>query len=164
MAFLSAYRMVLAAVLGGVVIAPLGGFPTPGVAAANREMTDYLAAHPGGVPVGANEISYGDGALLVTLRAPAGTYATADCPLGWYCFYDRPDFGYPRGKLSDCGRQNLATWQWQFRVASAHYNIPSGSVTFYYNQTALFTVSARSRVLADAGPDRDWANYVNRPC
>ncbi|MFG1673074.1 hypothetical protein [Micromonospora sp. NPDC049282] len=152
----------MAAVLGGVLIAVAA--PAPGLAAAKRELTDYLAAHPGGVPVSANEISYGDGALLVTLRAPAGTYAAADCPLGWYCFYDRPDFGYPRGKLSDCGRQNLATWQWQFRVASAHYNISSGSVTFSYYQTPLFTVGARNRVLADAGSNRDWANYVNRPC
>ncbi|MBY8872332.1 hypothetical protein K7640_10825 [Micromonospora sp. PLK6-60] len=164
MALSRAYRMVVAAVLGGVLIVAGAPVPTPGMAAASREMSDYLAAHPGGVPVSANEISYGDGAVLVTLRPPVGVYALADCPWGWYCFYDRPDFGYPRGKLSSCGRQNLADWQWQFRIGSAHYNMASGSATFYYNDTALFSVGVGNPVRADAAPWRDWANYVNRRC
>ncbi|MFI5835017.1 hypothetical protein ACIA5A_15230 [Micromonospora sp. NPDC051300] len=162
MTFSRAYRMVVAAVLGGALIAVAA--PAPAVAAAHRELTDYLAAHPGGVPVDANEISYGDGALLVTLRAPVGVHALADCPRGWFCFYDRPDFGYPRGKLSDCGRQNLATWQWQFRIGSAHYNMSSGKATFSYNDTALFTVGVTNPVRTDAAPWRDWANFVTRRC
>ncbi|MDG4802674.1 hypothetical protein [Micromonospora sp. WMMD980] len=164
MAFFRAYRMVVAAVLGGFLIAAAVPVPSPGMAAVNREMTDYLAAHPGGVPVGADEISYGGGALLVTLRAPAGAYALADCPRGWFCFYDRPNLGYPRGKLSSCGRQDLATWQWQFRIGSAHYNMSSGSATFYYNDMALFSVGLGNPVRADAAPWRDWATHVSRRC
>ncbi|MGK5521455.1 hypothetical protein ACSNN9_19170 [Micromonospora sp. URMC 107] len=133
-------------------------------AAAREEMRRYLSTHPGGTPINDNEISYGGGTFVVTLRAPVGTYGMADCPQGWFCFYDRPSFGYPRGRLSDCGRQSLFTWQWQYRVESAHYNIASGSVSFYYHGTRLFDVGAANRVRSDAAPYRNWANYVERRC
>ncbi|MEV4488646.1 hypothetical protein AB0K04_00845 [Micromonospora coxensis] len=161
-------RTVLAVLSGAVLLAP--AVPGPALAAsaervaARRQVAAYLAAHPGGVAINDNEISYGGGALVITLRAPERSYAVADCPWGWYCFYDRTDFGYPRGKLSSCGRQNLATWQWQFRVESAHYNMSSGSVTFSYYDTPLFSVGAGNRIRADASPYRNWANYVNRWC
>lgn len=93
------------------------------------------------------------GALVVTLDAPVGSYAAADCPYGWFCFYDLPNFGYPRGKLSSCGWQNLANWSWQFRVESAHYNLDSGYVAFHYQQSQeLFRVSTVNRVRSDATP------------
>src|SRR5688500_131241 len=60
----------------------------------------YLAAHPGGTVTGPGEISYDGGTFVVTVEQPAHTTAWADCPSGWFCFYDRPEYGYPRGKLS----------------------------------------------------------------
>ncbi|SCF44489.1 hypothetical protein GA0070216_11754 [Micromonospora matsumotoense] len=150
--------LLVSLVPGPVLAAPVDR------AALNPQMAAYLAVHPGGTVLNDNEVSYSGGTLVVTLRAPVGTHAVADCPLGWYCFYDRPDFGYPRGKLSSCGRQNLATWDWQFRIESAHYNMGSGSVTFYYDSSPLFSVGAGNRVRTDASPYRNWANYVSRTC
>jgi hypothetical protein len=124
----------------------------------------YLAANPGGVPLNDNEISYAGGRLVVTLARPANTLAGADCPSGWFCFYERPDFGYPRGQLSSCGTQDLANWNWQYRVESAHYNHSSGRVVFRANSTALFEVSTANRTRPDAAPYRNRANRVQRYC
>ncbi|MET8251417.1 DUF6082 family protein [Micromonospora sp. NPDC005197] len=88
-------------------------------------------------------------------EARGPTLVAADCPSGWYCFYEWPNYGYPRGRLSDCGRQSLATWQWQFRVESAHYNLGSGSVSFYYYDTRLFDIGAANRVRGDASQAQD---------
>src|SRR5687767_15720043 len=49
----------------------------------------YLAAHPGGRLISGNDISYGDGAFIVTVNPPAGAVAgVPDCPAGWFCFYE----------------------------------------------------------------------------
>ncbi|MFJ6149333.1 peptidase inhibitor family I36 protein [Micromonospora profundi] len=162
------FRAALSATLGGLLVA--FSAPAPARAAAvdqiglRQEMANYLADYPGGRAINNNEISYQGGAFVVTLRAPIGVLATADCPSGWYCFYELPNFGYPRGRLSSCGRQNLATWQWQYRIESAHYNLGSGSVSFYYNSTKLFTIGTGNRVRSDADPYREWPNYVDRYC
>lgn len=162
------FRTSLAAAVGCLLIVFL--IPAPARAATadqvglHQEMANYLAEHPGGKAINDNEISYQDGELVVTLRPPFGVLATADCPSGWYCFYELPNFGYPRGRLSSCGRQNLATWQWQYRIESAHYNLGSGSVSFYYFDTKLFTIGVGNRVRSDAAPYREWPNYVDRYC
>jgi hypothetical protein len=125
----------------------------------------YLAAHPGGVPLNDKEISYGQGAFIVTLIPPLGVQGgVADCPSGWYCFYDGVDFGYPRGKLSSCGTQNLATWDWQYRAESAHYALSRGYTDFYYNGTSLFRVGVDKPAIANVGSYRNWANIVKRTC
>jgi hypothetical protein len=140
--------------------------PTPAAGAS------YLAAHPGGTLINDNEISYGGGVFVVTLSPPAHALGAPDCPLNWFCFYDRTDFGYPRGKLSSCGWQDLATWGWQDRTESAHYNLSSGYVVFinhaggtgHANDYPLFTVSAANRALADVTPYRNMADHVDRHC
>jgi hypothetical protein len=144
-------------------LAPASAAVTSRVAARDR-VAAYLATHPGGQPISDNEISYGGGALVVTLTPPSGVLGVPDCPRGWYCFYDRVSFGYPRGKLSSCGQQYLGTWGWQFRTESAHYNLSSGYVVFYYYSTALFDVGVGNRTRADAYPYRNQANYVLRVC
>lgn len=161
-------QLTIAGVLGWLLVAVSA--PTPALAANaagaqhRREVAAYLAVHPGGTAISDNEISYQGGALVVTLRRPARTTGTADCPWGWYCFYEWPDFGYPRGRLSSCGWQNLATWSWQYRIESAHYNLSSGYVSFYYYDQWLFDVGAGNRVRSDAYPYRNRANYVYRYC
>ncbi|WP_341719265.1 hypothetical protein QQG74_05835 [Micromonospora sp. FIMYZ51] len=155
--------MAIVAVLVLVPTVPATAQAAPSGRAA--ELARYLAAHPGGTVLNDNEISYLGGALVVTLDAPVGSYAAADCPYGWFCFYDLPNFGYPRGKLSSCGWQNLANWSWQFRVESAHYNLDSGYVAFHYQQSQeLFRVSTVNRVRSDATPHRNWATHVYRYC
>ncbi len=84
-----------------------------------------LKVAPGGVQTSRNEISYDDGRFVVTYALPgqaAVAAGVADCPSSWYCFYDGKNFGYPRGKLHDCGRQDLATWGWNDRTTSVHNN------------------------------------------
>lgn len=157
-------RALLVAVLSGLLIVVSTPGPTRAAAVGGPDVAAYLAAHPGGTAISDNEISYGGGTFVVTLERPVGTFVAADCPSGWYCFYEWPNYGYPRGRLSDCGRQSLATWQWQFRVESAHYNLGSGSVSFYYYDTRLFDIGAGNRVRSDAAPFRNWPNYVQRRC
>lgn len=139
------------------------GPPTNPAATSNR-ITAYLATHPGGKPLSDNEIGYGDGAFIVTLTPPPRPLAAPDCPAGWFCFYDRPSYGYPRGRLSDCGLQNLATWGWQDLTESAYYNMSSGRVVFLNNSQPLFEISTRQRGRADAYPYRNLADHVRRYC
>lgn len=124
----------------------------------------YLAAHPGGTITGPGEISYGDGAFVVTIDQPEHTTAWADCPSDWFCFYDRPDYGYPRGKLSSCGWQSLATYGWQDRVESAYYNLTRGSVQFFDYGAPLFSVGVGYRAIGYVGSSMNRATDVYRYC
>lgn len=130
---------------------------SPGAAA-------YLAAHPGGTVTGRDEISYDGGRFVVTITPPEHTTAWVDCPSGWFCFYDRPDYGYPRGKLSSCGWQSLATYGWQDRVESAYYNLTRGSVQFFDYGAPLFSVGVGYRSIAYVGSSMNRATDVYRYC
>ncbi|WP_169949186.1 peptidase inhibitor family I36 protein [Microbispora sp. H11081] len=84
-----------------------------------------LKVAPGGVQTSRNEVSYDKGRFVVTYALPgqaALAAGVADCPSGSFCFYDGKDYGYPRGKLRDCGWQDLATWGWNDRTTSVHNN------------------------------------------
>jgi hypothetical protein len=119
-------------------------------------VVSYLAEHPGGKLIGGNEISYDDGRFVVTITPPEHINGYVDCPKGWFCFYDRADFGYPRGRLSSCYGQSLATWGWQDRVESAYYNIDRGYVWFFDYGAPLFSIGA-------GFPSRDYlGSAMNR--
>src|SRR5262245_36119693 len=90
-------------------------------AGTERAVAAYLAAHPGGERIGGADISYDHGRFVVTVVAPPGLTAAPDCPSGWFCFYDGVNYGYPRGRLSDCGFQDLGWWGWRDRTESAAY-------------------------------------------
>ncbi len=126
----------------------------------------YLAAHPGGTQINAREISYNDGALIVTVSRDVGTLAAPDCPSGFFCFYDGVNYTYPRGKLSGCGWQDLGTWGWRNRVASVDYDMREGTVGFLNeagsSDTLLFSVGTSRRSIPDVYPNRDKADYVSR--
>jgi hypothetical protein len=128
------------------------------------EVAGYLAVHPGGRLMNGNDISYAGGRFVVTVVAPRQESALVDCPSGWYCFYDRPAYGYPRGKLSSCGWQSLAAWGWQDRVESAYYNLSSGSVQFLDYGFPLFQIGVGARAIADVSPYRNRATEVYRYC
>ncbi|HEU5110496.1 MAG TPA: peptidase inhibitor family I36 protein [Micromonosporaceae bacterium] len=164
--------LAIVAVLAAAGLVPAVASAAPpapsGPAAVQRAVDDYLAGHPGGKQVSATDIAYGDGAFVVSVVRPdPRTAASADCPRGWFCFYDRIDFGYPRGKLSDCGLQDLAEWQWRNRTESVHYNMSTGSTSFINDgspDTILFTVSTTRRTIANVGTHRNKADYVYRTC
>ncbi|MEV8517054.1 peptidase inhibitor family I36 protein [Dactylosporangium sp. NPDC051484] len=145
--------MAALALAGAAAAAPVGS-----------DVAAYLTAYPGGRPVGGSDISYAGGSFVVTVTAPRQQTALVDCPSGWFCFYDRPDYGYPRGKLSSCGWQSLASWGWQDRVESAYYNLSRGSVQFLDGGYGLFQIGVGARAIGDASPYRNMATDVYRYC
>jgi hypothetical protein len=151
--------------------APVAVAPGTATAAPVQHSVDaYLASHPGGHQIGATEVEYGNGAFIVTVvpSTPRIAAAAPDCPAGWFCFYDGANFGYPRGKLSDCGWQDLGTWGWRNRTDSVQYNLSTGSVVFINEtgatDTSLFSVGTTKRTIADVSPNRNQADYVYRYC
>jgi hypothetical protein len=134
----------------------------------------HLREYPGGVQTGPAEITYGGGVFVMTFaRTEVGAGGAADCPHGWFCFYDFSNFGYPRGKLSDCGWQDLAQWGWSNRAESVHYNMASGSVAFVNHaagnlnhglDVAVFGVGTSLPALSDTSPHRNTADHVQRYC
>ncbi|MFC7245304.1 peptidase inhibitor family I36 protein [Catellatospora aurea] len=156
--------------------------PTAALAAApeptlQHQIDGYLAAHPGGTQINATEISYSQGKFVVTFgtrpnRAAAAAGPVADCPSGWFCFWDQPDYAGLRGRLSSCGWQDLATWDWNDRTMSAYYAMGSGSAQFlnhaagtsaHTRDTVLFTISTSKRGLRLV-PSPGMADHVNRIC
>ena len=87
------------------------------------QMADQLRRAPAGKMTGPSQITYDNGKFVVDFAPDAGSTArlgTPNCPTNWVCFYDGTNYGYPRGKLQDCGQQDLATWGWRNRTNSAH--------------------------------------------
>jgi hypothetical protein len=162
-------RLVAVLLTAASITVAVAATATPAQAATVQDRVDaYLAAYPGGTQIGAADIAYGGGKFVVTVVRTGFTAAAPDCPSNWFCFYDGPNYTYPRGKLSDCGAQDLGTWGWRNRVASVHYRMSTGSVTFINEtgstDTPLFTASTTRRTIADVAPNRDKADYVYRTC
>jgi hypothetical protein len=130
----------------------------------------HLAAYPGGTQISPTEVSYGDGMFVMTFERPSYSIeGSPDCPGGWFCFYDYINYGYPRGKLSDCGKQDLAKWGWRDRTESVHYHQTSGSVAFIADlgggvEYYLFSVNTSRRAINDVGWARNMADLVLRFC
>lgn len=104
-------------------------------AALEEQVALYMKRTPGGTRISKTEVSYDDGAFVMEFADPARAKATVlaepDCPSGWYCFYEGYHYRYPRGRLSDCGWQDLARWNWQDRMSSYHNTTPR--LVFLYN-------------------------------
>jgi len=125
-----------------------------------RQVRLQLDLYPGGVQTAANEVSYDGGKFVITFAQPAGVHSASDmvllgepdCPSGWFCFYDYANYGYPRGKLSDCGAQDLWQYGWNDRAESQHNNTYTG-VSFFNHIGAFhgyFSISPSDQELAFA--------------
>jgi hypothetical protein len=162
------HRTITAALIGALLATTTTAQDAPPAAdpATQAKVAAYLAAHPGGTQLTDTDIAYNGGRFIVTVTPTAGALARPDCPSGWFCFYDGISYTYPRGKLRDCGWQDLGSWGWRNRTESVHYNLASGSVTFLNEtgatDTALFTASTTRRTIADVNPHRNKADYVHR--
>lgn len=127
-----------------------------------------LELYPGGKQTAPNEVSYDGGRFVVTYAKPGVIQPlAADCPSGWFCFYDYTNYGYPRGRLSDVGWQDLATYGWHDRTESVHNNT-STAVDFdnhtsggHVNDVFLFCVTGRGAI-SDVSPNRNRADHVFR--
>ncbi|MFV2012655.1 MULTISPECIES: peptidase inhibitor family I36 protein [unclassified Micromonospora] len=165
-------RRLVPAVLAVAVLATglQPGVAAAGPTAVQSRMDAYLAAHPGGTQIDETDIAYSGGMFIVSVvrTAEAGPLAGPDCPGGWFCFYDGTNYTYPRGRLSDCGWQDLGRWGWRNRTESVHYNLNYGSTTFLdetgSTDTKLFVVDTARRTVPDVSPHRNRADYVYRAC
>src|SRR3954452_9897991 len=94
-----------------------------------------LRLAPGGRQTAPHEVSYDGGKVVITVAMPGAARAAAaggypDCPAQWFCFYDGPNWTYPRGKLSDCGWQDLGRYGWNDRTESVD-NYTANDIDFY---------------------------------
>ncbi|MER5418729.1 peptidase inhibitor family I36 protein [Streptosporangium roseum] len=100
-----------------------------------QEQVDLqLRLYPGGKQINDHEVAYDGGKFVITFAQPGRQLlASPDCPSGWFCFYDYANYGYPRGKLSDCGWQDLSAYGWHDRTSSVHNR--TSSTVAYDNHT-----------------------------
>jgi Peptidase inhibitor family I36 len=132
-----------------------------------RQIALQLRVAPGGTQTAVNEVSYDGGRFVVTYALPGQRVAgSPDCPSDWFCFYDNPDYGYPRGKLSDYGWQDLYRWRWHDRTESVD-NSTNSAVDFdnhtsggHANDVFLFCVSRFSSNPRTSHPNT--ADHVDR--
>ena len=134
----------------------------------------HLRDYPGGVQTGPYEITYDKGVFVMTFaRSEPTPNGVADCPAGWFCFYDFTNYGYPRGKLSSCGWQDLSFYGWHDKTESVHYNISTGSVAFINHAAgetghnfdyAIFGAGTSQPKIPDTAPNRNKADHVERYC
>lgn len=139
-----------------------------------RQIDLQLTLAPGGKQTAPNEVSYDGGKFVVTYALPGATaLAAPDCPSGWFCFYDYTSWGYPRGRLSSCGWQDLGAYGWNDRTESTDssvgnpvsysnhrdYGNPANGHTYDYHLFYSYANSAASSV-----PYPNQADHVNRLC
>ncbi|MEV6969243.1 peptidase inhibitor family I36 protein [Hamadaea sp. NPDC051192] len=140
-----------------------------------RQVELQLKLYPGGEQTAANEVAYDNGKFVITFAQPAdapdasgvGILGAPDCPSGWFCFYDYANYGYPRGKLSDCGAQDLSQYGWNDRAESQHNNTYTG-VSFFNHIGAFhgyFSISSSDQELAFASSltaaNFDYPNMID---
>lgn len=95
-------RLVAALLTAVTTIVAITATAAPARAADLQAKVDaYLKANPGGVQIGPADIAYSGGKFVVTVARADFAAGSPDCPSGWFCFYDGPNYTYPRGKLSD---------------------------------------------------------------
>ncbi|GAA4588000.1 hypothetical protein GCM10023194_38480 [Planotetraspora phitsanulokensis] len=141
-------------------------------ARSDAELREQIALQmeiaPGGKQTSPNEVSYDNGKFVVTYALPGQrALGVADCPSGWFCFYENINFGYPRGKLSDCGTQDLGQYGWANRISSAD-NSTTNSVEYWeatsFGTLYLFT-NFNPGAISYVGNDyNDRADIVHRNC
>lgn len=146
----------------------------PATPSVQAQIHAQLAAHPGGVQINATEVAYDNGRFIITFARPAGVTVNViigDCPTGKFCFYDKPDYGYPRGALADCAWQDLNWYGWSDRTESAYFNKASGQIQFldhaggtsHTGDPVLWTLTVKQRGLATV-PYPNRADHTQGTC
>ncbi|BEL06435.1 hypothetical protein Q0Z83_046260 [Actinoplanes sichuanensis] len=138
-------------------------------AAVRQQMRDQLDRAPGGKVTGPAQITYGNGAFVVDFAPPAGATTAAvlaapNCPQYWVCFYDLTNYGYPRGKLQDCGQQDLATWGWRNRANSGHNNHTASSQLWDIDAYIGYVDMVPGQAVSDFGNAKNRTDLININC
>ena len=142
------------------------------------QIEEQLRRAPGGLQIADNEISYDNGRFIMTFARPGerthddASTLLADCG-GWrFCFFDGPNFGLPRGRLNDCGWQDLWTFNWGDRVESSIQSLPSpvfvlyighGAVPNHSDDDVYWFTDGSTRQVATV-PNPNAADHVNQNC
>lgn len=161
---------VFAAILAATSVPT--GLAAAEVSVTQRVINTHLALYPGGTQISPTEVSYAGGSFVVTFTKAVNATSGPDCPSGWFCFYDWPYFGYPRGKLSSCGWQDLSKYGWHDRTESVHTAQSYGTVVFlnhgsipsHSSDVPLFSISPHAPVIEDVWPLHNIADHVKRYC
>ncbi|MEH1130151.1 hypothetical protein [Micromonospora sp. CPCC 206061] len=131
------------------------------------QIKEQLRRAPGGVQIADNEVSYDNGRFIMTFARPgertrddASTLAV-DCGGYRFCFFDGPNFTYPRGRLNDCGWQDLWTFNWGDRVESSAQVRPSPVFVLYIGHGAYPNHSDDDVYWFTDGNDREVATVPN---
>ncbi|MCF3134756.1 peptidase inhibitor family I36 protein [Streptomyces olivochromogenes] len=139
-------------------------------ARSDAELREQIALQlkiaPGGKQTSRNEVSYGNGKFVVTyaLPGPRAIAGDADCPSGWFCFYQDINWGYPRGKLQDCGTQDLGAWGWKDRTSSVDNSTDSAVFYSSLGGEVLIRNWARRAIAWVGANANDRAEYVDHQC
>jgi hypothetical protein len=137
-----------------------------------QQIDAQLRVYPGGKQVNETEVSYANGAIVVSFAPPAGAFAAPNCPSGSFCLYENTRYRYPRLKSSLCGWQDLSWRKWHDRADSLHINLPKGEVSFLNHAAGqeshgfdeLLFILGPKAADADLAPHNDKVDHVIRHC
>jgi hypothetical protein len=148
-----------------------GGAAQASDAASERQIRANLAAYPGSVRVGPNQIQLEPGVRL-TLPSTATAAARPHCKRGYFCIYENVNFGGAHLDMSRCHRYILQSYRFKDQhgrwdrwreEASSWINNQTGGV-------AATLTSAEGRTLrAPVGRDKHMGRWHDqavavKPC
>lgn len=103
-----------------------------------------LAGFPGGIQTSTNEVSWDNGAVVLTVVDPdaPATMAIGSCPTGSHCVYDNSNLAGSKLTFTTCTTQSVAPLGAPVKsIANAH---TSGVVRAYNDLGALGSVNANT--------------------
>ncbi|MFT4051190.1 MAG: peptidase inhibitor family I36 protein [Microbacterium sp.] len=139
-------RRLLAPLVAVGAVAAIALAPTAANAAEDRVQAriDAVIAEYGGEQTAANEVTWDDGAIILTVEAAASVSAltgVGTCPSGSYCAYSRTNYLGSRLAFTTCTTGNSVSALGS-AVRSIANSRSSGTVSAYNGSTKVLTVAA----------------------
>jgi hypothetical protein len=137
-----------AALFGGFILALVSIFAgTPAFADPDvqSQIDEVLAEFPGGTQTAWNEVSWDNGAVVLTLSVPGEVVAmgVGSCANGYYCAYAGPSYTGSKLTFSGCTAGNSVA-ALGAPVRSIANSRVFGTVSAYNSSSFLFSVGAGS--------------------
>lgn len=157
-------RTVLVGALVAAASVALGA-PAHAATGVQRQITQQLARHPGGVQTAPNEISYRDGNVKLVIPT---AQLPATCPGDWYCFFQYKDFSGRMLQFHDCGGTQFLTDYGFGNRTSSWQNRSNNTVEIYDQEVEpwkLLWTEGPDSESRDVGTDADnKADFFNTAC